>query len=450
MSKKILVIGLLVALLGACAESQRPVATGKGGIHAINAAVGAPAVGFLLEERALGLPRFKNATPIELFDDLSYIANFDYLFLGELQTTRLASVPFDVDVGQDYLFVFTGSLAEPEVLLWERTIRIWDEGATLMQVTLAHLSPQLEEVDIYFAPPDVAPVLGEATATLTNGNFAAPIEVESGEFKLTVTAVGDPSDVLFESEGFTFVGSSSFLISLFDVDPSITAPISARIIGETNGISLEWGEVNSPPTSRLYHTANGVVPVDLYLDGDFSEPLIGNTAYAELSAETPSVSGTFTNTVTEADNVGNILLEEEQLTPAGSRSTRFLVGNDVELLTLLVVDNLRPRDDGARFRLVQTSLNVPNQDIYILDTGEPLEEATPRFSGAFTPVNTDYISLLPGTYDIYITAAASETVAAGPVTFTVDDGDVVHYVVIDTDDPTVVDVIEYERAGSMP
>ena len=161
---------LLIALTGlGCAESTRPVANGNGNIRALNAAVTTPDIAFLLEERVIGLSRFKESTAIRQFDGLPYTANFDYQFFGDLTATRLASVPFELVNDTEYLFIFTGSLSAPGTLTWENPRRAWDGTESVIEIRFGHLSPQLGEVDMYFAAPGTVPVLGEARATLAYG-----------------------------------------------------------------------------------------------------------------------------------------------------------------------------------------------------------------------------------------------------------------------------------------
>ena len=89
MKRFFLLIALGAALIVAgCGESQRPQATGKASIRAINAMKGLPAVLFFIEERGLGTLDYKESSGLNRYDDLSYVFNFETVLPGEIETTR--------------------------------------------------------------------------------------------------------------------------------------------------------------------------------------------------------------------------------------------------------------------------------------------------------------------------------------------------------------------------
>ena len=264
MNRSLLTLLLLIlAGLVGCAESERPQATGKGTIRALNASPTAPNIGFLLEERVVGLAAFKNVTIVSLFDDLDYNVNFDYQLTGELQVTRLATVPFKLVADMDHLFIYTGTLAAPATILWQRPLRFWDGNETVMEIEFGHLSPQLGNVDVYFADPGTLPVAGESAATLSNGNHSAAFELAAGEYDLILTNSGDPADILFSSITFNYLPAISYLATIFDGDPSLTSPISVALFLES-GASVELLNTDIQPMLRTFHAASGTEAFDLY------------------------------------------------------------------------------------------------------------------------------------------------------------------------------------------
>ena len=224
--RKAILIVMIALVTSACVESTRSVSTGKGTIRALNAAVTTPSIAFLLEERLIGSAVYKESTLFREFDDLTYNANFDYQFFGDLMASRLATVPFDLVKDTDYLFIYTGSLAAPDTLVWERPIRAWEGSETVFELWFGHLSPQLGEVDIYFAAPDTAPVMGEARTTLSNGSRSSIVDMPQGDYEIIVTSKDDPADIIFQSATLTYGSVINIMVSIFDPDPSITAPIS--------------------------------------------------------------------------------------------------------------------------------------------------------------------------------------------------------------------------------
>ena len=107
-------------LLAACTgESQLPEATGKGIVRAINAISTSPDIVFRIEERTIASLSYKVASSGARYDDLEYTFNFDADLGGEAGLTRIASFPLDVIKDTSYTFVVSGSLAAPDITLWE-------------------------------------------------------------------------------------------------------------------------------------------------------------------------------------------------------------------------------------------------------------------------------------------------------------------------------------------
>ena len=443
----LLVIGVL-GLLG-CIESSLPVATGKGNIRALNSAVTAPDIAFLLEQRVIGLAHYKDSTLVQQFDDLDYVANFRYQFTGDPDPTTLASAPFNLVKNNDYLFVFTGSLTNPGILTWENPIREFDAADTMMEVWFGQLSPDLGEVDVYFSLSGTLPVLGEARSTLSYTDRSPILELPGGEYELFVTSKDNPTDILFRSTGINYAARITYLISTFDGDPSITSPVSARVI-TNNSTSVELANVDAPPTLRMFHAAITTGPFDVYRDADFATPWIANTIYPTTSAQVDTPPEEAAYTFTDAGNVGSILLEEDIAVFNGHRTTRFLVGTAPDLATFLTVDNLRPVDESTKIRFIQTSVNLDGVDIYLVEAGSDIEDTLPRFFDVTFLGNTGYINIVENDFEIYVTTPATKDILAGPFAFSATNGDVVHFAIVDNVDPNLLDIVKYDHLSVTP
>jgi hypothetical protein len=445
------IIALVLVALGAlgCAETTRPTATGKGNIRGLNASVSTPPILFMLEERVIGTSDYKDSTLVRPFDDLDYIANFDYRFAGTINPARLISIPFKLVKDTDYLFIFTGSLDTPETLLWESPLRDWEGTETVLEVQFGHLSPQLGEVDMYFASPGTAPVLGEARATLTNGNHTVPIELPADDYEIILTAAGDPTDVLYTSEAIDYLPTIDYLIAVFDTDPSLNAPISVRaILG--SGTSVELLDVGVQPALRAFHAAFATPNFDLFRDGDFSAPLIADVAFGEISSPVESVDIESTYTFTPANNSGATLHEEDFALIDGRQNSTFLAGEVGALATLTLVDNLRHFDDSAQLRIVHAAFNHERADIYVVFEGVDIETVPASFFGLPFLATTGYATFSENDYEAYVTTLGTKDIIAGPIAMSLAHGDIVQLVLIDTVDPALVDIFEFEHLSIAP
>lgn len=441
---KSLLLLLALAVQFGCVDSERQQASGDGTIRALGASSNAPDLAFRLGELVIDVAAFREVSAVARFDDLDYEVNFDYVFVGETELTRLITVPFTLVKDMDHLFIYTGTLAAPATILWQRPIRVWEGTETVMQIEFGHLSPQLGAVDVYLANPGTAPVLGGARATLTNGNHSAALELDAGDYELILTTSGDPADVLFTSTAFSFIAATSYLAVAFDGDPSVTSPISVQILRET-GASTALINVATPPTLRAFHTAFGTEAFDLYRDSDFSAPLIANVANNALSLAVDVPSDSALYTFTPVGNIGATLFEEVFSVIEGGHRTRFLLGETAELSTILLNDDFRSLEDSAKFRVVQTSFNQQAVDFYVVEAGTDIADSTPRYFSLGFQTSSGYDFLIANSYELYATTTGTTDILVGPIAVDIADGDVVHFALVDTADPNVLELIEYDH-----
>jgi len=429
--------------LGGCTESQRPEATGKGSIRAIHAVPTGADVTFLIEERALGNLAYKNSTSVQQFDDLTYNFNFDTRKPGDTSLSRIATETVTVVPEMDYVFVLTGSIASPSVLLWESEERQWEGDETTFEVSAGHLSPGSGALDVYFVEEGTAPAAGTERGTLSFGERLPPFEVESGEYEVIVTAAGNPASVLFTSTSRDYAERTSVLFTIQDADPSITTPLSVRRIDQ-NGTSTELGDPAFPPTRRFFNAALGSGSMDVYLDDDFVTPIVSNLAYAVVSADVPVPAGESTYTYTAAGNPGAILLEDEDTVLRNTRGTNFVLGEPDDLEVSVFIDNRRPVTGFGKIRINQMSTEFALVDAYLLAPGTDLDDESPNLPRLATAGTSNYVNLDPGNYELTVTETAEKTVLAGPLTVNVPSGSIREVAIVDTADPNLLDIVVYE------
>jgi len=428
--------------LGGCTESQRPEATGKGTIRAIHAVSTGADVTFLIEERPLGNLAYKNSTSTQEFDDLTYNFNFDTRKPGDTSLSRIATETVTIVPEMDYVFVLTGTIASPSVLLWETEERQWEGDETTFEVSAGHLSPGNGALDIYFVEEGTAPAAGTERGTLSFGERLPPFEVESGEYEVIVTTAGNPASVLFTSTSRDYAERTSVLFTIQDADPSITTPLSVRRIDQ-NGASTELGDPAFPPTRRFFNAAFGSGSMDVYLDDDFVTPIVSNLAYAVVSADVPVPAGESTFTYTAAGNPGAILLEDEDPVVRNTRGTNFVHGEPDDLEVSVFIDDRRPVTGFGKIQINQMSTEFPLVDTYLLAPGTDLDDASPNLPRLGTGITSGYVNLDPGNYELTVTDSGEKTVLAGPLTVNVASGSIREVAIVDTADPNLLDLVIY-------
>ncbi len=429
---------ILMTLAGCAGETALPEATGKGTVRAINAIKGSPAVRFLIEERALDAVSYKSESAGRQWDDFEYNFNFDATLAGDIQPTRIATELLKVDADRDYTLVVTGSVTAPTVLVWEGDRPAFGDGDTTFQGRLAHLAPALGSLDFYFDAPGIEPVTGAARGTLAYGEILPPIESEAGDYVLTVTAAGDPSDIVYQSGTIRYAEQSAFVIPLFEGDALDVAPYTARSFSLSGG-ALAMPDNRFPPVVRLFQADIDLAVADVYTDEMLTELLVADHAFGDITGDLPTEVGGSTFYYTPAGNTGAVLFEGQlQATAAGSRNNVILFNTGSTRSALAYAPDRRSVSTVARLTALNAASNHEFIDVYVVDSGAGFEEATRRaVLGLGLPPST--VELQAGNYDVYLTVAQEETIITGPVSLTVALGDVVESIVLDVTDPSAAE-----------
>ncbi len=437
----------LAILLAACADSERPTPTGKAGFRGMNGITSAPNVTFRIEELGLETLPYKSASGSRQFDDFSYSINFDVTFPGDIDATRIATTQIDTVVDQDYLFVLTGQMAAPEIILWENVERIWDGTESVFQLDFGHVANSLGAVDIYFDVPGTAPTPGNEISSLEFGQISPPMDLENGDYEIVVTPKDDPANVIYSSNTITYAAGNTATITLFETDPSITSPLSVRVIN-ISGTAIELADANSLPTERFLHGAFGTEAFDVSFDGDTANPIATNVGYGEITADFEVPADAIEYTYTATGNPGTILHTAPVTAVGVSRTTIMLNGAPGSLLASTLIDDRRPRATNARLRTMNLSLNFISVDIYLLDPGTEIsdEENVPLlFNNAYT-IPSPHVAVLAGSYEMWATVIGDPSMPlTGPIPIDVLTGENIELAILDNTDPAIVDIFIYNR-----
>lgn len=433
----------VLLLLAACSnESQRPLATGKGRVSAINAIATSPPIGVLIEQRAIGSVSYAAALSATRFDDLDYRFNFDVQLSPGASLTRVAHTDLSVVKDTDYVFVISGSLQSPDIRIWESPIPELSEGATTFDVQFGHSSPATGSYDIYFLDPATAPAVGTESGTVSFGDLLPYQSFPQGDYVLTITAPGDPASVLYESEPLAVAGGAALLITTFDTTPNATTQIIARAFDRASSSTAGIIPVGVTSKIRYYHAAYDAGNVDVYFESPLAQPDILDHAFGDVTAEIEVPDNSFPLTYTTAGNMGNILLDTTYAGPPASRTNLYLIdlpGTGQALVNF--APDRRPVETAAAVSILNTAPVVPGVDVYALTDGETLDDKSPILSFLILGTAPQLRTFDTGVYDIYVTVAGEKTVLAGPTQLDLQRGDVVETIIYETADPAVVDFV---------
>ena len=438
MKRLVLVFALLAAVAACTGETRFPTPTGKGTIRAINGVVGSPGIDFRIEERLLGNIDYQNGTSGVRFDDFDFFFNFEIFLFGETRPTRIASVPLKVDANKDYSLVISGDLMNPTVTIWEGDERIFDDAETVFEVRFSHSAATMGDVDVYFAVDGTVPAIGEERGSLSFGEILPAIDLEAGDYVLTVTRAGDPLDVLFQSGIATYLQQSAFIVSLFDGDETNTAEFVARAFSALGSFSLI--DITALPTIRFIQASFDLANSDVYDDELLTSLVLSDHAFRDFTGDIQLPIGTTTYTYTTVGDTSAVLFESDITTTPGNHFNFLVIGEPGARFAQTFVPDRRSISTFAKVRPFHAALQNDSLDFYIVDAGVPIDDELPRIRMTYSFLS-QFVPLDTGSYDIYATVAGDKTIVAGPTQIDVVLGDVVELVIVDTVDPATADFL---------
>jgi hypothetical protein len=440
---------LLLACLGALSltactsDSALPDPTGEGAIRAINAIKGSPEIRFLIEERTLQGLTYKDASTPSLFDDFEYNFNFEILFPGDTETTRVATVLHKVEANREHTFVLTGDIQNPTITLWNADLREWTETDTVFEVRVAHLleSRAAESVDIYIDEAVTPAVVANRVATVAYGEVSTVQDLAEGEYIITITAANDVNTVLFTSSASVFAARTSQLAVAFDGDANDTSSIVVTVVSAGGG-ERRLVDASASPTVRFINASYPLSTVDIYDDDVLTNRIVAGLAHGDASARIDVSGDLETYYFTPADSTATILFEGGYDAFSGVHANVIMVGAVDEWLLVAYQPDNAAVDLYAKLRVAQTSLDNDTLNVYLLTAGETItDESVPLLNSLTTPGLSGTLNTLAGSYDIFLTAPDDQTPIAGPFRLDPANGDAIDLFILDTADPAVPELL---------
>ena len=428
-----------IAVAGCAKESDLPTPTGEGAVRAINAIPASPNIGFLIEERLITTVSYKSNSDSTNWDDLEYTFNFQVLFPGETSATRVASQFIDVVADTDYTMLISGALETPDITLWETAVREWTDEDTVFEMRFANASPSLGPVDVYLLAPGSVPAAGTEVGTVALTEITPAQDFESEELIVVFTPAGDDSTILFQSDPITPLAASSYITVVFDGDENDTTPYAARVINIQQNTTGVLFDTNTGSTGRFFHGSINAGDVDIYLDNPLTAPVVAGHTFGDVSGlvDLPA-PGAVPVTYTAAGNMGSIIAETASGVATGVRYD-FYFSRDQDGVDIIAAVALDRRSISTRSRLsiAHVAANHPVVDVYIVPSGELIDEAFPILPSLRVQTTPFTIPLPAADYDVYLTVQNEKTILLGPVPLSMQLGDVFEAAILDTVDPNV-------------
>ncbi|MCZ6809912.1 MAG: hypothetical protein O7D92_09140 [Proteobacteria bacterium] len=296
----------------------------------------------------------------------------------------------------------------------------------------------MRTIDYYFAAPGVAPALGEEAGTLSFGDVLTSIDYTAGDFALTVTTSGDPSDVLYQSDTSTFLAATQYLITTFDGGANTNAPVIGRAFSLEAG-SATLPDIKYPATVEFVNGSLAMGTVDIYEDVLLTSLIVDDHPYMGMSAELNLAVGDNPVYYTPFDGMSPVLIETTINFFTGIRGRVVSYGPIDALSVRIYFPDRRPLESQAKLQFYDAAINYEFVNIYLVEPDEILEDQFPIVTVA-TGTSSPTIPLLAGSYDLYMRDFGGTVNLAGPIRLDVVLGDVVSAMIFDTIDPSVLEL----------
>ena len=405
---------VLLAAIAVIGCDQGHKAPAKTRVHVVNAA---PHFATLFYQREQPLGQSPDSLAFKAVTAFDYDADTYDFFVYErrVATNELLHTwtwVKELVADKQYTFVLAEVAGEVSPQTVEYSPKFANSNDT--QFAVVHAGETLPAMDVYIQPTGTG--IGGATPRGTVsflGQIAAKT-IASGEYEITLTAAGDPSNVLFAGSAVTLAAGVTNVFAIADEAGTGTAAISI-ITAQDNSFVLY--SANATSGVRALNLADDGAARDVAINHEYSPPILPAVPYGTLTSYVNvPVNPSLPITVTPVGNPGVLEFDGQLSAPAGALSTVLFAGPAGTLTQQIVTDDRRRIRDEAKLRF----LNGANQfttvtEMVLLPPGTTDQTTVAPTVTLGAPAMTDYLYAKPGEYDLLLRETSTNVVRAGPI-----------------------------------
>ncbi len=363
----------------------------------------------------------------------------------DLVEANLASVSTTLENDKWYTAALVGTRNAPEIVVFENPIGESVADTALVQV--AHLSAASPAVDVYIEASAADLSAANPIGTVAFREALPRAERAPAEdWRISLTSVGNPSDIVYQSEDFSVDGTSNLMLAIIGDPANPGAPLSIVVSGRGASLS-ELNDVNAVAKLRTIHTARGIDGINVVVADEPTPPLFEGLVFGQVSASveiSPEATGL---DFTPADNPGASLLGENvSFSVSVPRARQGFVAINASTVAgmvapRLIADDLRQLANAARFRVVHSAVAAGAVDVYLVPTGTDLTTVDPTPALLQFPNDSGYLTRVPGDYELIVTSPGDTDPLAGPLVAPLAAGGVYGAFIVTSDDTMGVDLL---------
>ena len=304
---------------------------------------------------------------------------------------------------------------------------IWnpsDERITpdYFRAQIVHAAPSAPPVDVYVTAfdaelADSAPVTGVDTP-LSFWGYTRPLEVLAGDYRIRITPAGDVETVVFDSGETPLTlsaGADLMIVAVDNVGPG-DMPVQLVVMDGTTAFTLY--DIDTPASVVAAHMSPDAPNVDLLADVVGTEevealPLVRDVGYSDFCDLAVPAPGVYTVSVVDTDDnsvvAHTIPFDVMKGDEAISIVSGFLADGETPAITdITLVSDTRSVFTEGKLRITHASPSTGAVDLYFVPDGTIIADVDPTFADVPFGGDTTQLSIAPGVYDVYVTAAGSK------------------------------------------
>jgi hypothetical protein len=344
---------------------------------------------------------------------------------------------------KEYTFVLAEAAGQVSPQTVEYTPKLANSGDT--QIAVVHAGETLPAMDVYVQPTGVG--IAGATPRGSVGFLGqiSPKTFASGDYEITLTAAGNPSNVLYASSAVNLAAGVTNVFVIADEGGQGTAAMSL-IMSQENSFVLY--SANATSGLRAINAADDGVARDFAINHAYSPPILPAVPYGTATSYVNvPVNASLPISVTPAGNPGVLELDAQLSASAGALNTVMFAGPAGTLTARIVTDDRRRITSEAKLRFI----NAANQfttvtEIVLLPPGTADQTTIPAATALLAPAVTDYLYIKPGEYDLLFRETGTNAVRAGPIRVNLVDGGIYGFMTLNGPDTATATVVFIDDA----
>ncbi len=384
-------------------------------VQVLHAAPERNTIEFIRGQRNEAQLEFRQASGPLVFDSDRYNFTIRALNSSGSAATSLGTFTRELQPNKQYLIAIAEVAGTVAPVVLEKDAF----SGTTAEINMMHAAPTLGAMALYVEPDGVVPSAAAPVGTLGFGETLEPITRAPGTYRLSLTEAGQPTNVLMTSALFALEEARSYAFVIVDPAGDSHAAVTVALLGNDTSMLIDESVQSSV---AIVNAAADGAPRDVFVDDDFSAPLLASAPPLVRSADLPLAPGAHKIGITPAGNTG-VVEAENTTTYARSRfHVALIAGEPGDLEVLAAPDDRRRIAGESRITFMNAASQFESLEFFLVPPGTDISQLRSTIVLS-APSMTTRLAFPPGDYELYVRKVDAETLA-GPAAVTLVSGGV--------------------------